>query len=62
MDVNKDESSNFLFFSALLDLQSIRENEELISINTLIDVLITSWKTRVEVANSGKTMTFYESI
>ena len=36
--------------------------KELIFFNALTDALITSWKTRVEVANSGKTMTFYESI
>ena len=28
----------------------------------MTDVQITSWKLQVEVANSGKTMTFYESI
>ena len=46
-----------------LQLQSIRKDEastykELI----LTDVPITSQKTQVEVANSGKTMTFYGSI
>ena len=55
------------FFSAFLDLQSIRDDEattskELIFFNALTDVPITSRKTRVEVANSGKTMMFYESI
>ena len=34
----------------------------LIFFNALTDVPITSRKTRVEVANFGKTMTFYESI
>ena len=53
--------------SAFLDLQSIRDGEattpiELIFFNALTDVPITSRKTRVEVANSGNTMTFYESI
>ena len=67
LHVNKDESSDFLFFSAFLDLQSIREDKattskELIFFNALTDVPITSRKTQVEVANSGKTMTFYESI
>ena len=59
---NKD----LIFFSAFLDLQSMRRGghnpKELIFFNDLTDALITSWKTRVEVANSGKTMTFYESI
>ena len=59
--------SDFLFFSAFLDLQSIRDDEattskELIFFNALTDVPITSRKTRVEVANSGKTMMFHESI
>ena len=67
MDVNKDVNSVFLFFSAFLDLQSIRDDEttiskELINSNALADVRITSRKTRVEVANSAKTMTLYESI
>ena len=62
VDVNKD-----IFFSAFLDLQSIKDDEattskELIFFNALTDVPITSRKTRVEVANSGKTMGFYESI
>ena len=48
------------FFSAFLHLQSIRDDEtttskKLIFFNALTDVR----KTRVEVANSGKTMTFY---
>ena len=56
----------FLLFSAFLDLQSIRDDKattskELIFFNALTDVPITSRKTRVEVANSGKTMTLYES-
>ena len=34
----------------------------LIFFNALTDVPFTSRKTRVEVANSGKTITFYESI
>ena len=55
MDVNKDVSSDFLIFSALLDLQSIRDDEA----TTSKYVLITSRKTQVEVANSGKTITFY---
>ena len=51
----------FSFFSAFLHLQSISDDEtttskKLIFINALTDVR----KTRVEVANSGKTMTFYE--
>ena len=37
-------------------------SKEFIFFNTLTDVPITSRKTRVENANSGKTMTFYESI
>ena len=53
VDVNKD----MIFF---LDLQSIRDDEatlskELVFFNGLTDVLITSQKTRFEVANSGKT-------
>ena len=60
-------SSDFLFFFAFLDLQSIRDYEatnskKLIFYNALTDFLITSRKTRDEVAKSGKTMTFYESI
>ena len=48
-------------------MQSIRDeeattSEELIFFNALTDVPITSRKTRVAVANSGKTMMFYESI
>ena len=67
VDVNKDVNSDFLFFSAFLDLQSIRDDEattskELIFFNALTDVPITSQKTPVEVANFGKTKTFYESI
>ena len=55
------------FLSAFLDLQSIRDNEattskELIFFNALTDAPIISEKTRVEIANSGKTMKFYESI
>ena len=62
-DVNKD----LISFSAFLDLQSIRDNgattsKELIFFNALTDVQITSRKTHVEVATSGKTMTFYGSI
>ena len=49
VDVNKDVSSDFLFFSAFLDLQSIRDDEattskQLIFFNALTDVLITSQK------------------
>ena len=58
VDINKRciKSSDFLFFSAFLDLQSIRDDEattsnKLIFFNALPDVLITSRKTRVEVAN-----------
>ena len=45
-----------IFFTAFLDLQSIRDDEaktskELIFFKALTDVPITSWKTRVEVAN-----------
>ena len=63
VDVNKD----LIFFSAFLDLQSIIEDEattprEFIFFDALTDVPITSRKTGVEVANSGKTMTFYESV
>ena len=48
-------------------MQSIRDHEattskELIFFNAVTDVLITSRKIRVAVANSGKTMTFYKSI
>ena len=57
VDVNKDVSSDFIFFSAFLDLQSIRDDEA----TTSKDVPITLWKTRDEVANSDKTMTFYFS-
>ena len=51
--------SEFLFFSAFLDLQSIRDDEattskELIFFNALTDVPITSRKTRVEVASLVK--------
>ena len=63
VDVNKD----LIFFSAILDQQRIRDDvvttsKELILFNASTDVPITSRKTWVEVANSGKTMTFYESI
>ena len=51
-------SSDFLFFSVFLDLQSIT-SKELIFFNAVTDVPITSQKTRVELANSGKTVTFY---
>ena len=58
VDVNKDVtvSSDCLFFSAFLNLRSIRDDEattskELILFNALSDVSITSQKTRVEVAN-----------
>ena len=49
-----------IFFSAFLDLQSIRDDEaaiskELIFFNALTDNPITSRKTRIEVANSEKT-------
>ena len=54
-----------IFFSAFLDLQSIRDDEataskELMFFNALTVFPITSRKTWV--ANSGKTMTLYESI
>ena len=67
VDVNKDVSSDCLFFSAFLNLQSIKYDEattfkELIFFNALTDIPITSQKTRVEVAKSGKTMMFYGSI
>ena len=50
------KSSDFRFFSAFLDLQSIRDDEattsnELIFFNALTASLITSGKTGVEVAN-----------
>ena len=56
VDVNKD-----------LILQSIRDDEdatskELIFFNAWTHVPITSWKSQVEVANSGKTIMFFESI
>ena len=56
IDIKIIKSSDFLFFSAFLDLQSIRDDEattsnELIFFNALTDVLITSRKTRVEIAN-----------
>ena len=56
VDVKK-QRSDFLFFSAFLDLQSIRDDEattskELIFFNSMTDVPITSRKTGVEVANS----------
>ena len=62
VDVNKD----LIFFSGFLDLQSIKDYEattakELIFFNALTDALITS-RTRVEVANSGKTMMFYAEL
>ena len=58
-DCNKD----LIFFSAFLDLQRWGHNpKELIFFNALTDALITSRKSQVEVANSGKTMTLYESI
>ena len=65
VDVNKDVSSDFLF--CVLNLQSIRGDEattskELIFFNALTDVPITSPNTQVEIANSGKTMMFYEII
>ena len=67
VDVNKDVLKALIFFSAFLDLESIRDDEattskELIFFIALTDVPITSRKIRVEVANSGKTMRFYESI
>ena len=63
VDVYKD----LIFFSAILDLQSIRDDDattpkELIFFSALTDDMITSRKTLVEVANSGKIMTFTESI
>ena len=59
VDVNKD----LIFFSAFLDLQSIRDDEattskEHIFFNAFTDAPITSRKTRVEIANSSKTTTF----
>ena len=53
--VNKE----LIFFSAFLDLQSIRDDEatapkELIFLNALTDFPITLRKTRIEVAKSGK--------
>ena len=49
VDVNKDVSSDFLYFSAFLHLQSIRGDEattskQLIFFNALTDVRITSQK------------------
>ena len=56
VDVNKDVNSDFLFFSAFLDLYSIRDDEdtskELIFFNALTDVLIASRKTPVSEANN----------
>ena len=47
-------------------MQSIRDDEATTQrssvFNASTDALITSRKTRFEVANSGKTMTFYESV
>ena len=56
LDVYSRCHKDLIFFSAFLDLQNIRHDEattskELIFFNALTDVLITSWKTRVEVAN-----------
>ena len=53
----KDVLKALIFFSAFLDLQSIRDDEattsnELIFCNALTDDLITSRKTRVEVYES----------
>ena len=50
LHADKDVSSDFLFFSVFLDLQSIRDDEattsmELIFFNVLTDVPITSRKT-----------------
>ena len=50
---------DLIFFSAFLDLQSIRGDDattpkELIFFSAMTHVPITSRKTRVEVANSGK--------
>ena len=68
VDVNKHDK-DLIFFSAILDMQKIRDDEattskELIFFNSLTYVPIMDYlrKTRVEVANPGKTMTFYESI
>ena len=52
----KDVLKALIFFSAFLDLQSLKDDEattsnELIFFNALTDVLITSRKTGVEVAN-----------
>ena len=55
-------NKNLIFFSAFLDLQRGHKPQGAHFFNALAGVPITSRKTRVEVANSGKTMTFYESI
>ena len=57
----------FSFLLCILRPANIRDDEattskELVSFNALTGVPITSRKTRVEVANSGKTMIVYESI
>ena len=67
MDVNKDVSSDFLSFSAFLNLQGIKDHEakiskQLIFFNALTDVRITSRKkTQLKLQNLAK-MTQYESI
>ena len=63
---NKNEGSDILFFSAFLDLQSIRvdaatASKQLIFFNALTNVRITSGKAPVEVAKFGKKMTFFEA-
>ena len=62
VDVNKDVSSDCLFFSAFKRDDEATTSKELIFFNALTDVPITSQTTRVEVANSGKIMTYFESI
>ena len=62
VDVNKDVSSDCLFFSAFKRDDEATTFKQLIFFNALTDVPITSQTTRVEVANSGKIMTYFESI
>ena len=63
LHVYRDVFKALILRSCVVDLQSIRDHESTTSKQLIMtDVLITSRKTWVEVANSGKTMTFYESI
>ena len=57
-----DCDKDLIFFPVFLDLQRGHNPKERIFFNALTDALITSQKSRVEVANPGKTMMFYERI